>query len=471
MLETEAGDRMSIASGSQVGRKNGYSQVPSKEVATMSRNMKLRWALAISLVIAGSLLIAGPAAAQEKAQWLPLLCYRTGPYAPGGSGICGGMEDYFDLINLKGGIDGVKLKWEECETAYSPPRGVECYERTKSEQGGCCVYHPISTGITYALMERASADKIPLTSIGYGRADAQAGGDIFPYVFPLVTTYWSQVTGKIGYIAQKEGGLDKLKGKKIALLYIDVAYGQETIPVLKALADKFGFELGLFPVPAPGLEQSAQWLDIKRRFKADWVINRNWGISCTVPLKEAARVGFPRDHIIGVWWCGSEEDVVPAGPAAKDYITTNFHGVGQNFPVIQEILENIYMKGKGNLPVTRVGTVYYNRGVIHGIITVEALRTAYKKFGPVPINGEQMKWALEHLNIDENRIKELGAEGFMPPLKTSPTDHEGGGWVRFQQWDGSKWVGISDWIPPMKELVQAEVKKSAAEYAAKKGQK
>ncbi len=439
----------------------------------MSKGMKLRWAIVISLVVAGLALTAGIAAAEEKEQWLPMLCYRTGAYAPGGSGLCGGLEDYLDLINLNGGIDGIKLKWEECETAYSPPRAVECYERTKKENSGACVYHPQATGITYALTERATGDKIPLITVGYGRADAQAGGDIFPYVFPLVTTYWSQVTGKIRFIAQKEGGLDKLKGKKIALLYIDVAYGQETIPVLETLAKKYGFVLGLFPVPPPGLEQSAQWLDIKRRFKADWVINRNWGVSCTVPLKEADRVKFPRDHIIGVWWCGSEEDVRPAGPAAKNYISTNFHGVGQDFPVIQEILKKVHMNGKrkGNLELERVGTVYYNRGVIEGILTVEALRTAYKKFGPNPINGEQMKWALEHLDIDDARLKEIGALGFMPPIKTSPTDHEGGGWIRFQQWNGSKWVPITDWIAPMKDVVAEQVEKSAADYAAKKGEK
>jgi len=436
----------------------------------MSKGMKLRGAVLVWMLVAVSLLLAGPVLGQEKEQWMPLLCYRTGPYAPGGSGLCGGMEDYFDLVNLKGGVEGMKLRWEECETAYSPPRGVECYERTKKESGGACVYHPISTGITYALMERATEDKIPLTTLGYGRADCQ-DGKTFPYVFPLVPTYWSQVTAKINFIGQKEGGLEKLKGKKIALLYIDIAYGQETIPILKTLAQKYGFELGLFPVPAPGLEQSAQWLDIKRRFKADWVINRNWGVSCTVPLKEAARVGFPRDHIIGVWWCGSEEDVTPAGAAATGYISTNFHGVGKEFPVITEILDSIYMKGKGNLPVTRVGTVYYNRGVIHGIITVEALRAAYKKFGPKPINGEQMKWALENLTIDEARLKEIGAAGFMPPLKTTPEDHQGFGSARFQQWDGTKWVPISDWIAPMKDVVDAEVKKSAADYVAKKGGK
>lgn len=422
-------------------------------------------ALVVSLVVG----MAGiPAAsAQEKTIFQPLLIYRTGPYAPGGSGLGGGMEDYMALVNLKGGVNGVKIVWEECETAYDTARGIECYERLKDK---AVVIHPWSTGITYALIERATRDKIPVISLGYERADASIGGDIFPYVFPLVTNYWSQASGKIRFMSQKEGGEDKLKGKKIALLYLDVPYGRETIPILEHLAKQFGFEFRGFAVPPPGLEQGAQWVDIARRFRADYVINRNWGVSCTVPLREAARVGFPRDKIIGVWWCGSEEDVRPAGDAGTGYIVSNFHGVGTNFPVIKEILEKIHAAGKGNLEKERVGTVYYNRGVIHGIITTEAYRTALKKFG-YPIKGEHMQWALEHMDITEARLKEIGAAGFMPSLKTAPDNHEGGGWVRFQQWDGTKWVSISDWVPPYKEIVWEEIKKSAATYAKEKEKK
>jgi branched-chain amino acid transport system substrate-binding protein len=435
----------------------------------MSKGMKHHWSLVISIVLTGSVLIPGTAIAQERQQWLPLICLRTGPHFPGGNraSICDGMKDYFDHINHKGGIDGIKLKWEECDSDYHHPREVECYERTKTKHGGAPVLHAGSTGMVYALTERAAADKIPLITLGFGRSDAQAGGEVFPYLFPLMTTYWSQVTGKINFIAQKEGGLDKLRGKKIALLYLDLAYGHEAIPILKTLAEKYGFELGLFPVPSHGHEQHTQWLDINHRFKADWVINRNYGHSCTVPLKEAARVGFPRDHIIGVWWCGFEEDVIPAGPAAKGYISTNFHGAGQDFPVIHEILEEMYMKGRGHLPVTRVGTVFYNRGIVAGILTVEAFRTAYARFGARPINGEQMKWALEHLEINEARLKEIGAEGLMPTIKTSPTDHEGGGWIRLQQWDGAKWVPITGWVSPMKDVVGEHVERSAAEHREK----
>ena len=222
-------------------------------------------------------------------------------------------------------------------------------------------------------------DKIPIISLGYGRTDA-TDGRVFPYVFPLITNYWNQSSAKVRYIAQVEGGEDKLKGKKIVNLHLNVPYGKETIFIWDKLAEKFGFEVKHLAVPAPGIDQKSLWLQISE-YKPDWVINRNWGVSCTVPLREAARIGFPREKILGVWWCGSEEDVLPAGKSAKGYMTTNFHGVGRDFPVIEEIMEKVYEGNKGNLPITRVGSVYYNRGVIHGIVTTEAIREAQKKFG------------------------------------------------------------------------------------------
>ncbi|MFH1241526.1 MAG: ABC transporter substrate-binding protein [Pseudomonadota bacterium] len=424
--------------------------------------------IALFLVVSFVMISGQAMAAEEKKeppkQYLPILTYRTGPFQAGGSGTSGGWEDYYNLVNIKGGLNGIMIDWEECEFGYNTARGVECYERVKPKNP--VVIHPFSTGVTYALIERATRDHIPLISLGYGRADA-SDGRVFPYVFPLMTNYWSQNSAKIRYIAQKEGGLDKLKGLKIANLHLDVPYGQETKFILEILSKKFGFEVQHFPVPWPGIDQKSLWLKI-RRFKPDWVINRNWGVSCTVPLREAARMGFPRDKIIGVWWCGSEEDAMPAGEAGKGYLSTNFHGVGKDFPVIQEIIEKVHGTLQGNISFTRVGMVYYNRGIITGIITTEAILTAHKKFGVKVITGEEMQWALENLNITEERIKELGAEGLMMPVKTSWKDHEGGGYVRFQQWDGTKWVSVSDWVAPFKDLVRAEIEKSAAKYAEEK---
>jgi branched-chain amino acid transport system substrate-binding protein len=415
-------------------------------------------------------LAATPAAAQNE-QFIPANFYWVGPYAPGGSGFGGGMIDYFAMLNERdGGINGVKLTWEKCETEYRNDRGVECYERSKKKgPTGATVVHPLSTGITYSLIDKATADKIPVISMGYGRTDA-ADGRVFPYIFPLITTYWSQATVMVKYMGEKMGGTDKLKGKKIVLVYHDSAYGKEPIPVLTDMAKQYGYELTTIPVPHPGNEQQSQWLQV-RQIRPDWVILWGWGVMNPTALKAAAKVGFPREKMIGVWWSGAEEDVIPAGDAAKGYVAAGFNLPGTSFPVMQDVLKHVYKKGKGDLEdMARVGSIYHTRGIVAGIITTEAIRNAQNRYGKgKPITGEQMRWGIENLNIDEKRLKELGATGLMQPLKVSCMDHEGGGAVKFLKWDGRKWNVITDWMQPDRKLVRDKVEASAAQYAKEKG--
>ena len=114
----------------------------------------------LALVFALSLVLTGQALAEEKTQFVGFLTYRTGPFAAGGSGFTSGVEDFMELRNMQGGVNGIKYSWEECETAYNTARGVECYERLKNKgPTGASVFGPLSTGITYALIERATADK------------------------------------------------------------------------------------------------------------------------------------------------------------------------------------------------------------------------------------------------------------------------------------------------------------------------
>jgi branched-chain amino acid transport system substrate-binding protein len=267
----------------------------------------------------------------------------------------------------------------------------------------------------------------------------------------------------------KEGGMDKLKGKKIVNLYHDSAYGKETIPVLDVQAKKYGFEVTHIAVPHPGNEQQAQWLQV-RQLKPDWVILRGWGVMNPTALKAAAKVGFPRDKVLGVWWSGAEEDVIPAGDAAKGYIAAGFNLPGTNFPVMQDVMKHVYAKGKGDLDdKSRVGSIYHTRGIVAGIVTTEAIRLAQDKYGKgKSITGEQMRWALENLEISEARLKALGASGLMQPLKVSCLDHEGGGSVKFLQWDGKAWKPISEWITSDQSIVRPMIEASAAQYAKEK---
>ncbi len=404
--------------------------------------------------------------AQE--QFVPAIDYRVGPYAAGGSGFFGGAIDYMTLVNMKGGINGVKLVWEECETEYNATRGVECYERLKKAHGGASLVEPLSTGIAYGLLDRVGQDKIPMTTLGYGRSDA-ADGRVFPYVYPLITSYWSQAAAMIKYLGDKAGGLDKLKGMKIVHLYHDSAFGKEPFPVFEAYAKQLGFELIKLPVPHPGNEQQSQWLQI-RQAKPDFVILWGWGVMNPTALKTAQRNGYPREKILGVWWSGSEEDVLPAGDAAKGYSSMTFNTPG-NYPLLDELRKKVYAAGKGNLEdKTRIGSTYHMRGLTAGILWVEAIRRAQEKFGKGKVmTSEQVRWGFENLNVDEAAQKTLGALGMFPPVKTSCLDHEGSGATKVQQWDGKKWKTITpNWLTGDKVMIRKMVEESAAKYAAEK---
>jgi len=425
--------------------------------------MKLVKSILIGAALAGAV---GVAQAQE--QFVPILSYRVGPYAAGGSGFFGGAIDYFNYVNANGGINGVKLKWEECETEYNASRGVECYERTKSKHGGATLVEPLSTGIAYGILDRVATDKIPMTTLGYGRSDA-ANGKVFPYVFPLITSYWNQAAAMVRYFADKSGGPQNLRGKKIVHLYHDSAFGKEPLPVLEESAKQYGFELIKIPVAHPGNEQQSQWLQI-RQAQPDYVILWGWGVMNAVAIKTAQRNGFPRDKILGVWWAGSEEDTIPAGDAAKGYTTMTFNTPG-NYPLLDDIRKKVYGAGKGNLDdKSRVGSVYHMRGVTAAILWTEAIRKAQEKYGKGKVmTGEQVRWGLENLNVDEARQKALGVLGMFPPVKTSCEDHEGSGAVKVQRWDGAKWVAVTpNWVVGDKGLTRRLLEESSAKYAAEK---
>jgi branched-chain amino acid transport system substrate-binding protein len=404
-------------------------------------------------------------------QFIPLPSYRVGAYASSGIPVWGGFIDYLRYINdVEGGINGVKLLWEECETEWSAERGVECYERFRRGKYGnnIPIYQPMGAPAAYALTDKAAADKIPLITLAYGRTEA-TDGSVFPYNFPVLLTFYSEASVVVNFIAEREGGLDKLKGKKIATLYHDSAYGRETIDPLKLFAEKYGFEDIQIPIAHPGNEQSAQWAQVSR-IKPDWVFLRGWGVMTPVGIKTAARVGFPADHIIGDVWSSSEEDVIPAGEASKGYLAVTPYPAGANFEVHKRLKANILDKGKSDLKnPNSFGSVYYNSGIIFGIVTVEAIRTAQQHFGNRPLTGDEGRFGLEHLKIDGTRLKELGVDGLLQPVSLSCTDHEGGGAARIQQWDGTKWSPVSDWVKADRELLRPLIDAKATAYAKEKG--
>jgi branched-chain amino acid transport system substrate-binding protein len=170
------------------------------------------------------------------------------------------------------------------------------------------------------------------------------------------------------------------------------------------------------------------------------------------------------DHLVGVWWSGTETDVVPAGDLAKGYVSATFHAPGKTFKIHEDMKKFVYDKGKGAGTWDKVGEVLYNRTLVNAMITTEAVRWAVKKYGK-KVTGEQVREGLENLNLTEARLRELGFGGMMRPIRVTCDDHEGNGPILIQQWDGKQWKIISDWIEPMRDVVRPMMEASAKKFA------
>ena len=422
--------------------------------------MKLR----IAALAAAIMSISAPAALAELV--VPWLSYRTGPYSPSGIPASDGFSDYMTLLNERdGGIGGVPVRVLECETGYNTQKGVECYEATKGE--GSLVYAPLSTGITYQLIPKATADGIPIHSMGYGRT-AAADGTVFSHVFNFPANYWDGASIAIKHIMSLNDG--DISGMKIGLVYHNSAYGKEPIRTLEELSAKHGYELKLIAVDHPGQEQKSQWLEIRRE-KLDYLLMWGWGVMNSVAIQEAANIRFPMENFIGIWWSGSENDVLPAGDRADGYKALALHGVGTDYPLIDDLKTHVLDAGKAAGAGDQVGSVLYMRGMYGALLIAEAIRTAQEIHGVSDITPAMMRDGLEALEITEEKMTALGLPNFAPSFTVTCENHGGPGLAMVQQWDAMKgeWSIITDLIQSDKEVVDALIAEDAAAYAEEHG--
>ncbi|WP_296420565.1 ABC transporter substrate-binding protein [Pseudooctadecabacter sp.] len=411
-----------------------------------------------TLALTGAL-TAGMAAADLV---IPDLSYRTGPYAAGGTPFSDGYQDYFNLLNARdGGIGGEEVRILECETGYNTEKGVECYEATKGE--GALIYQPLSTGITYQLIPKATVDEIPIHTMGYGRTSA-ANGEVFNWVFNYPANYWDAASVMINYLTEQNGG--SLEGKTIALLYHNSAYGKEPIRTLETLSADMGFELTQIAVDHPGQEQKSQWLQIRRE-RPDYVLMWGWGVMNQVAVQEAANINYPMDQFIGNWWAGAEHDVTPAGAAADGYLSLNMNRIG-DLPVFGEIETMVHEAGNAAGDGSNIGSVLYTRGMYAAMLAAEAIAKAQEIHGVSDVTAAMVRDGMEALEITSARMDELGMANIGPEFSVSCENHGGSGLGIVQQWNASSgtWTPLTDYIEPDNAVIDPLISEDSMAFAA-----
>lgn len=415
-----------------------------------------------AMALAGTL-AAAPAMAELV---IPDLSYRTGPYAAGGTPFSDGYQDYFNLLNARdGGIGGEPIRIVECETGYNTEKGVECYESTKGE--GALIYQPLSTGITYQIIPKATVDEIPIHTMGYGRTSA-ANGEVFNWVFNYPANYWDAASVMVNYLLDENGG--DLSGKKIALVYHNSAYGKEPIRTLEELSAMHGFELTQLAVDHPGQEQKSQWLQIRRE-RPDYVLMWGWGVMNQVAVQEAANIGFPMENFIGNWWAGAEHDVTPAGEGADGYKSLNMNRIDAELPVFAEIQSLVHEAGNAAGDGSNVGSVLYTRGMYAAMLAAEAIANAQEIHGVTAVTPAMVRDGMASLEITEARMAELGMSQIGPEFSVTCENHGGSGLGIVQQWNAadSQWVALTDYIAPDDSVIDPLIAEDSAAFAAENG--
>ncbi|MEM7074432.1 MAG: ABC transporter substrate-binding protein [Pseudomonadota bacterium] len=425
---------------------------------------------AVGAVAAVSTLAAPDMVVAEETQYFPVASSRVGPYSAMGTGYYGAQIDYMNYVNMNGGVNGVMLTWQECETEYNAVKTVECYQRLLEKDGQrIVVFDTLGTPGAYAVINRMAEDEVVLAQYGYGRTDA-ADGRVWPWVFNAASHYWSQIAVKMKFMADQEGGIENMKGKKIVHMHIDSAYGREPLPAMRQIAEDWGVELVEISIPPPGLEQQSQWLQVRKE-QPDWVTF--WGAGSgmnSTGMTNAARVGFPRDRLVYVTFGAAEEDMFPAGDSATGTYAMANALPGQEFPLVEAIKEQVYGGGKGNLAdESRIGSVYWNRGLGAAVMWIEALKNAQEMHDKVgqAVTGAEFRDGYEALNMTEERLEELGIGGMVAPFAISCENHEGAGKFAMMQWDGEKFVQVTGWEEPLDPAyIRSLVENSAAKFAS-----
>jgi len=359
-----------------------------------------------------------------------------------------GQRDYLTLVNQEGGIDGQKFEAIVRDTGNQPQRGIEAYNRAREE--GAILFDFLSTPVSRALVDSVLKDKVVMITPVHGRGDA-SDGETFPYIFPMMATYWSQATILAKYL-EDHGGLE---GKKIALVHIDSPFGREPIPVLEDLAKDKKFEFKAFAYPSPGNEQSATWSEV-RRFRPDNVLIWGAGGGQPVSVREAIRNGIPPENVLSVVWLAETDAKNVGADTMKGVKRFEAVATGKDNPILKRIQEKVIDAGLGAGEAANVGTSYYNIGVATMAVAVEAARQALQSEG-APLTGEKLKAGFE-------KIKDFNAEGLMPAVTVTAKDHQGGGAGRVSQWNGEAWEPVSDWGAAYQDIVQKEIAKGAAAF-------
>ena len=126
----------------------------------------------------------------------------------------------------------------------------------------------------------------------------------------------------------------------------------------------------ILPCPPPGVEMSAQILDIAQRYRPDFVLAHLFGRSPSVAIKGLKSSGYPASKVLGFVWASSRRPTSrrrPAGGVSRRATTRCSSPASAMTTLLSRTSRPCQKAGKPP-PKEMETSVFYNRGILDAAV-------------------------------------------------------------------------------------------------------
>ena len=309
----------------------------------------------------------------------------TGRFAFAGIAINAGLQDYLNLANEKGLVQGKKFNYVYEDSGYDTEKAVACFKQIMAKHSPVIMYGE-STGLGKAIApELNSRYKVLYASASF--SSELADPKTHPYSFISGPTYSDMFGVLLEYIARNKGAARP----KVAFFYSDTEFGKDPIPYAKKRAAELGIDVvNEIVTKAGAVDVTSEVLQLKKT-NPDYVIFQGYILSPIIEVIRATKDFGLKTRFMGTFWSMDKGIIEKLGQDADGYM-----GVMPYAYFYEESAPGIAAMRAYNQkahPEVKYQPNSYIQGWFTGMVYVEAVRRVVA--AGKPVTGENLAAVLD----------------------------------------------------------------------------
>jgi len=342
-----------------------------------------------------------------------------------------GLKAYFDYLNDKGGVNGVKIKFIGVDTRYDAARAVSAYRRYRGEHK-LMMINAIGTHLDKAIAPLVEEDGLCVFTPADGYYVAHPGRGFLWYM-----TYQDMFGAALDWMLDDWHAKGNPGMPTVGYYHWDNPYGHEALRGGKEYAEKIGVNLLPPEFNPPGTVDHSIPLTRLADSGANYIYIGGIDPNPTIVLKSAYDLGLTEKIQFVTDVYGPSETV--GGrlyPEAIEGCVVVRAGVdgdeARSHPLAKEIAKY------AGIPLSDLDWVHIMAAVSWGMTTEIALRKALETVSYEDLTSNDFYKALQNITGAER-------EGLMGPIAYTDTERRQSWDVKFYQFHDGKSVPITDW--------------------------